>query len=114
MKHLKIMFPVLLCTLLLALSSCKETNADRLRAMRGNWESVKNRPAFTLFEENGHYRVTTYQKTYRGTTRTETYQVSEQDGFSGLVYCAVCMLPSALYATVFFACRIGLLTLAAS
>ena len=55
MKHLKILFPVLLCTLLLGLSSCKETNADRLRAMRGDWESVKNRPAFTLFEENGHY-----------------------------------------------------------
>ena len=34
--------------------------------------------------------------------------------FSGLVYCAVCMLPSALYAAVFFACRIGLLTLVAS
>ena len=34
--------------------------------------------------------------------------------FSGLIYCAVCMLPSALYAAVFFACRIGLLTLAAS
>lgn len=80
MKHLKFVFPVLLCTLLLALSSCKETNADRLRAMRGNWESVKNRPSFTLFEENGHYMVTTYQKTYRGTTRTETYQVSEQGG----------------------------------
>lgn len=53
MKHLKILFPVLLCTLLLGLSSCKETNADRLRAMRGDWESVKNRPAFSLFEENG-------------------------------------------------------------
>ena len=49
MKHLKFLFPVLLCTLLLGLSSCKETNADRLRAMRGDWESVKNRPAFTLF-----------------------------------------------------------------
>ena len=61
MKHLKFLFPVLLCTLLLGLSSCKETNADRLRAMRGDWESVKNRPAFTLFEENGHYRVTTYR-----------------------------------------------------
>lgn len=41
MKHLKFLFPVLLCTLLLGLSSCKETNADRLRAMRGDWESVK-------------------------------------------------------------------------
>lgn len=80
MKYLRFMFPVLLCTLLLALSSCKETNADRLRAMRGNWVSVKNRPSFTLFEENGHYRITTYQKTYRGTTRTGTYQISEQDG----------------------------------
>ena len=71
MKHLKMLFPVLLCTLLLGLSSCKETNADRLRAMRGDWESVKNRPAFTLFEENGHYRVTTYRKTYRGTIQTK-------------------------------------------
>ena len=34
MKHLKFLFPVLLCTLLLGLSSCKETNADRLRAWR--------------------------------------------------------------------------------
>ena len=33
---------------------------------------------------------------------------------SGLVYCVVCMLPSALYAAVFFACRVGWLTLAAS
>jgi len=80
MKYLKFLFPVLLCTLLLGLSSCKETNADRLRAMRGDWESVKNRPAFSLFEENGHYRVTTYRKTYWGTVQTETYQISEQDG----------------------------------
>ena len=36
--------------------------------------------AFSLFEENGHYRVTTYRKTYRGTIQTETYQISEQDG----------------------------------
>ena len=56
MKHLKFLFPVLLCTLLLGLSS------------------------FTLFEENGQYRVTTYRKTYRGTIQTETYQISEQDG----------------------------------
>lgn len=69
MKHLKFLFPVLLCTLLLGLSSCKETNAARLRAMRGDWESVKNRPAFTLFEENGHYRVTTRKMTYRGRSK---------------------------------------------
>ena len=79
MKHLKFLFPVLLCTLLLGFSSCKETNADRLRAMRGDWKSVKNRPAFTLFEENGNYRVPTYRKPYWGTVQTETYQISEQD-----------------------------------
>lgn len=33
---------------------------------------------------------------------------------SGLFYCALCMMPSALYAVVFFACRMGWLTLAAS
>ena len=87
MKHLKFLFPVLLCTLLLGLSSCKETNADRLRAMRGDWESVKNRPAFTLFEENGHYRVTTRKMTgglskrkpIRFQNRTET--CSSKRGF---------------------------------
>lgn len=42
MKYFKFLFPVLLCTLLLGLSSCKETNTNRLRAMRGDWESVKN------------------------------------------------------------------------
>lgn len=41
MKYLKFLFPVLLCTLLLGFSSCKETNADRLRAMCGDWKSVK-------------------------------------------------------------------------
>lgn len=54
MKHLKNLFPVLLCTLLLGFSSCKETNADRLRAMRGDWESIKNRPAFTLLKKTGN------------------------------------------------------------
>ena len=53
MKYLKFLFPVLLCTLLLGFSSCKETNADRLRAMCGDWKSVKNRPAFTLLKKTG-------------------------------------------------------------
>ena len=78
MKRLKLIMPLLLAVL--ALAACKETNADRLRAMRGDWESVKNRPAFTLFEENGHYRVTTRKMSYRWTIQTETYQISEQDG----------------------------------
>ena len=81
MKHLKFLFPVLLCTLLLGFSSCKETNADRLRAMRGDWKSVKNRPAFTLFEENGHYPSNDLvERPNWGTVQTETYQISEQDG----------------------------------
>ena len=32
----------------------------------------------------------------------------------GLLYCVICMIPSILYAGVFFACRLGWLTLAAS
>ncbi len=33
---------------------------------------------------------------------------------TGFLYCALCMIPSVLYAAVFFACRLGILTLAAS
>ena len=36
MKHLKFLFPMLLCTLLLGLSSCKETNTDRVMALYGS------------------------------------------------------------------------------
>ena len=85
MKHLKFLFPVLLCTLLLGLSSCKETNADRLRAMRGDWESIKNRPAFTLFEENGQQPIErptgelSKRKPIRFQNRTET--CSSKRGF---------------------------------
>ena len=69
MKHLKFLFPVLLCTLLLGLSSCKETNADRLRAMRGDWVSVKNRPALPFLKKNGHYRMTPIERAYRGLSK---------------------------------------------
>ena len=77
MKHLKFLFPVLLCTLLLGFSSCKETNADRLRAMRGDWKSVKNRPAFA-----GENQVTKEEMTafYREETETHRY-LKEYDGF---------------------------------
>lgn len=43
-------------------------------------EKCKKSSGIYPFEENGHYRVTTYRKTYRGTVQTETYQISEQDG----------------------------------
>ena len=78
MKHTSKFLFLFSCVLLLA--SCKDSPEKQLEQMRGEWESVKNRPAFSLFEENGHYRVTTYRKTYRGTIQTETYQISEQDG----------------------------------
>ena len=36
MKQIRFICPVLLCAVLLALSSCKETNADQLKAMCGH------------------------------------------------------------------------------
>ena len=81
MKQIKIIFPVLLCAILLALSSCKETNADRLKAMCGHWESVTNRPSFTVFESADGYKVTMQRRTRRGQTRVETYPIIEKDGY---------------------------------
>lgn len=81
MKSIKIIFPVLLCTFLLALSSCKETNADRLKTMCGHWESVTNRPSFTVFESGDGYKVTMQRRTRRGETRAETYPIIEKDGY---------------------------------
>lgn len=80
MKSTKYLFPVLLCTLLVLFSSCKETNVDRLKAMQGTWVSAKSRPPFILFEEGGQYMVTTQQKTHLGNTRMETYQIVEMAG----------------------------------
>ena len=38
--------------------SCKETNAERLEKMCGEWVSTGGKPPFTLWEEDGRYRVT--------------------------------------------------------
>lgn len=81
MKQIRFIFPVLLCAVLLALSSCKETNADRLKAMCGHWESVTNRPSFTVFESADGYKVTMQRRTRRGKTHAETYQIIEKDGY---------------------------------
>lgn len=81
MKQIRIIFPVLLCTIFLALSSCKETNADRLKAMCGHWESVTNRPSLTVFESGDGYKVTMQRRTRRGEIRTETYQIIEKDRY---------------------------------
>jgi hypothetical protein len=72
---------MLLCAVLLALSSCKETNADRLKAMCGQWESVKNRPSFTVFESTDGYKVTMQRRTRRGEITPETYSIIEKDGY---------------------------------
>ena len=37
--------------------SCKETNAERLEKMCGEWVSTGGKPPFTLWEEDGKYRV---------------------------------------------------------
>lgn len=81
MKQIKIIFPVLFCAILLALSSCKETNADRLKAMCGHWESVKYQQSFTVFESSDGYMVTLQRKDRRGRTRAETYKIIEKDGY---------------------------------
>ncbi len=81
MKRLKQIILLLAAVVSVAgLSSCKETNADRLEKMRGDWVSTGNKPPFTLSEENGQYRVTVIKKSHAGSTRTETYLIRETDG----------------------------------
>lgn len=82
MKRWKLIVLLLLAAVSVAvLVSCKETNADRLEKMRGDWVSVGRKPPFTLWEENGQYHVTVTTKSYSGSTRTETYQIRETDGY---------------------------------
>ena len=79
MKRLKLIVPLLLAVL--ALAACKETNTDRLRAMRGEWVSVGSKPPFTLIEENGQYMVEVQKKRYDGSSRTETYLIRDTEGY---------------------------------
>lgn len=79
MKQLKFIFPLLACAFLLLVSSCSERPAKELERMRGEWVSVKGRPYFSLWEENGQYKVTR-TVTVRGKERTDTYIVREADG----------------------------------
>lgn len=82
MKRLKQIVPLLLVVAVMAaFASCKETNADRLEKMRGEWVSVGSKPPFTLSQENGQYRVTVMKKGHSGNTRTETYLIRETDGY---------------------------------
>ena len=82
MKRLNLILLLSAVTVALAfVISCKETNADRLEKMRGDWVSTGNKPPFTLSEENGQYRVTVIKKSHAGSTRTETYLIRETDGY---------------------------------
>lgn len=73
---------VAVCILaLLGFQSCKEANADRLKAICGHWESVKNRPPFTVFESADGYKVTMQRRTRRGEITSETYSIIEKDGY---------------------------------
>lgn len=82
MKRLKLIVLLLLAVVsVAALSSCKETNADRLEKMRGDWVSTGRKPPFTLWEKDGQYHVTVTTKGYAGNPRTETYQIRETDGY---------------------------------
>ena len=82
MKRLNLILLLSAVTVALAfVISCKETNADKLEKMRGDWVSTGSKPPFTLSEENGQYRVTVIKKSYAGSTRTETYLIRETDGY---------------------------------
>lgn len=79
MKQLKFLFPLLACAFLLLVAACSERPAKELERMRGEWVSVKGSPYFSLWEENGQYKVTR-TVTVRGKERTDTYIVRETDG----------------------------------
>lgn len=65
---------------LAAVMSCKKTGTDRLEKMCGEWVSTGNKPPFTLWEEDGKYRVTVTRRSYKGDEKAETYLVRETDG----------------------------------
>lgn len=78
MKPIKFLLPLLACAFLLAISSYSESPSTELKQMRGEWVGVKGSPHFSLWEENGQYKVTR-TVTVRGKERTDTYTVRETD-----------------------------------
>ena len=59
--------------------SCKETSADRLKKMCGEWVSTARKRPFTLWDENGQYHVTGTHSNYKGDDSQETYLVRETE-----------------------------------
>ena len=78
MKRLNLILLLSAVTVALAfVISCKETNAERLEKMCGEWVSTGGKPPFTLWEEDGKYRVTVMHRNHMGGSEAETYLVRE-------------------------------------
>ena len=72
MKRLNLILLLSAVTVALAfVISCKETNAERLEKMCGEWVSTGGKPPFTLWEEDGNHK---------GDSEAETYLVRETEG----------------------------------
>ena len=81
MKRLNLILLLSAVTVALAfVISCKETNAERLEKMCGEWVSTGGKPPFTLWEEDGKYRVTVMHRNHTGGSEAETYLVRETEG----------------------------------
>ena len=46
----------------------------------GEWVSTGGKPPFTLWEEDGRYRVTVMHRNHKGGSEAETYLVRETEG----------------------------------
>ena len=81
MKRLNLILLLSAVTVALAfVISCKETNAERLEKMCGEWVSTGGKPPFTLWEEDGKYRVTVMHRNHKGGSEAKTYLVRETEG----------------------------------
>lgn len=81
MKRLNLILLLSAVTVALAMvMSCKETGADRLKRMCGEWVSTGSKPPFILWEEDGKYHVTVLHRNHKGGEEAETYLVRETEG----------------------------------
>lgn len=60
--------------------SCKETNAERIGKDVRRMGQHGGKPPFTLWEEDGRYRVTVMHRNHKGGSEAETYLVRETEG----------------------------------
>lgn len=79
MKQFKRLFPVLLYACLLSMAACKDNTQKGLERMRGEWVSKSGNTVFSLWDDNGQYKVTRTVKV-RGRELTDTYAIRQTDG----------------------------------